>query len=99
MRYVRGLAASFRVIRDPARRGAVVEAIVRNTGVTPAIAERTLALYFEPERGVLPRRGEIDLKGLAQAIALMAEAGQLKPPLPAPERFVELRYLRLAGVK
>jgi ABC-type nitrate/sulfonate/bicarbonate transport system substrate-binding protein len=99
VRYVRALAAAFRVIRDPARRDSVVKAIVETTGVTPAIAERTLALYFEPERKVLPRRGEIDLKGFAQSIALMAEAGQLKPPLPAPDRFVDLRYLRLAGVK
>jgi len=99
VRYVRALAAAFRVIRDPARRDSVVKVIVETTGVTPAIAERTLALYFEPERRVLPRRGEIDLKGMAQAIALMAEAGQLKPPLPAAERFVDLRYLRLAGVK
>jgi ABC-type nitrate/sulfonate/bicarbonate transport system substrate-binding protein len=99
VRYVRALAASFRIIRDPARRATVVSAIVETTGVTPAIAERTLALYFEPERGVLPRQGEIDLKGLAQAIALMAEAGQLKPPLPAPERFVDASYLRLAGIR
>src|SRR5262245_50242373 len=99
VRYVRALAASFRVIRDPARREAVVKAIVETTGVTQAIAERTLALYFEPERGVLPRQGEINLKALAQAIALMAEAGQLQKPLPAAERFVDLQYLRLAGVR
>ncbi|MGH8642325.1 MAG: ABC transporter substrate-binding protein [Burkholderiales bacterium] len=99
VRYVRALAAAFRIIRDPARRDFVAKVIVETTSVAPAIAERTLALYFEPERRVLPRRGEIDLKGLAQAIALMAEAGQLKPPLPAPERFVELRYLRLAGIE
>jgi hypothetical protein len=39
------------------------------------------------------------MKAMRQAIALMAEAGQLKAPLPAPERFVDLQYLRLAGVK
>ncbi len=98
-RYVRALAASFRIIRDPQRRDAVVKAIVDTTGVSPAIAERTLALYFEPERKVLPRQGEIDLAGLAQVIAFMGEAGQLKPPLPAPERFVDLQYLRLAGIR
>src|SRR5262245_48877271 len=66
VRYVRALAASFRVIRDPARRADVVKIIVETTGVTPAIAERTLALYFEPERKVLPRQAEIDPRGLAQ---------------------------------
>jgi len=98
-RYVRALAASFRIIRDPQRRDAVVKAIVDTTGVSPAIAERTLALYFEPERKVLPRQGEIDLAGMAQVLAFMGEAGQLKAPLPAPERFVDLQYLRLAGVR
>ena len=99
VRYVRALAAAFRVIRDPAKRGAVVNVIVETTGVTPAIAERTLALYFEPERKVLPRRGEIDLKGLAQVIVLMGEAGQLKAPLPAPDRFADLQYLQAVGIR
>lgn len=98
-RYVRGLAAAFRVIRDPKKRDVVVKAIVDTTGVTPAIAERTLALYFEPGRKVLPRQGEIDLAGMAQVLAFMAEAGLLKAPLPAPERFVDLQYLQLAGIK
>ena len=40
---------------------------------------------------------QIDLAGLAQVIAFMGEAGQLKAPLPEPERFVELRYQRLAS--
>jgi ABC-type nitrate/sulfonate/bicarbonate transport system substrate-binding protein len=66
VRYVRGLAAAFRFIRDPAKRGAVVQALVETTGVSSGIAERTLALYFEPDRKVLPRQGEIDLDSFAQ---------------------------------
>jgi NitT/TauT family transport system substrate-binding protein len=97
VRYVRALAAAFRVIRDPQRRGAVVQAIVELTGVPPAIAEGVLALYADSGRKVLPEHGEIDLAGLAQVIAFMGEAGQLKAPLPTPERFVELRYQRLAS--
>ena len=30
---------------------------------------------------------------------MMGEAGVLKPPLPQPERFVDLQYLRAAGVQ
>lgn len=98
VRYVRALAATFRFIRDPTNRAAVAQAIVETTGVSTAIAERTLALYFEPDRRVLPREGEIDLAGLARVIAFMEEAGQLKAPLP-PERFADLRYLQAAGVR
>jgi hypothetical protein len=32
-------------------------------------------------------------------IAFMSEGGILKPPLPAPARFVDLQYLRAAGVQ
>ena len=99
VRYVRGLASAFRFIRDPAKRKTVVKTIVETTGSSPLIAEQTLALFFEPERKVLPKQAELDLKGLTQAIALMAEAGTLKEPLPAAERFVDLQYLRLAGLQ
>jgi len=47
----------------------------------------------------LPHEGEIDLSALAQVIAMMAEAGALKPPLPAADRFVDQQYLHAAGVK
>jgi hypothetical protein len=32
-------------------------------------------------------------------IAFMGEGGAIKAPLPAPERFVDLQYLRAAGVE
>ena len=41
---------------------------------------------------------EIDLKGLAQVIAFMGEAGELTAPLPPVERFVDLQFLKAAGV-
>jgi ABC-type nitrate/sulfonate/bicarbonate transport system substrate-binding protein len=97
--FVRALADAFRYIRDPAHRDDVAKAIVDLTGSSDDIARATLALYFDPDRGVLPRQAEIDLKGLAQVIAFMGEGGAIKPPLPAPERFVDLQYLAAAGVK
>jgi len=99
VRFVRALGSAFRFIRDGANRGEVVKAIVELTGSSEDIARATLALYFEPDKGVVPKRGEIDLKGLAQVIAFMGEGGMIKPPLPAPERFVDLQYLRAAGAQ
>jgi ABC-type nitrate/sulfonate/bicarbonate transport system substrate-binding protein len=99
VRYVRALAASFKFIRDGANRDRVVRTVMQSTSSSEAIARQTLALFFEPERGVLPKQGEIDLAGLAQVIAMLGEAGALKPPLPTPERFVDLQYLRAAGVE
>jgi ABC-type nitrate/sulfonate/bicarbonate transport system substrate-binding protein len=99
VRYVRALGAAFKFIRDPANRATVVKTIVETTDSSPEIAEQTLKLFFEPERNVLPKQAEINLKGLARVIAFMGEAGTVKAPLPAPERFVDLQYLNAAGVK
>ncbi len=86
-------------IRDPENRDSVVRTIVATAGASEDIARQTMALFFEPERGVLPKHGEINLNGFAQVIAMMGEAGVLKQPLPSPERFVDLQYLRAAGLQ
>jgi ABC-type nitrate/sulfonate/bicarbonate transport system substrate-binding protein len=99
VRYLRALGAAFKFIRDPANRQTVVKIIVETTDSPADVAEQTLKLFFEPERNVLPKQGEINLKGLAQVIAFMGEAGTIKAPLPSPERFVDLQYLKLAGIR
>jgi ABC-type nitrate/sulfonate/bicarbonate transport system substrate-binding protein len=98
-RYVRAMASAFGFIRDPANRDRIVKTIVETTGSSELIAGQTLDLYFRPERGVLPRHAEIDLKGLEQVLALLGEAGTIKPPLPRADRFVDLQYLRAAGAQ
>src|SRR5262249_21906035 len=98
-RYVRALASSFAFIRDPANREEVVKTIVATTGSSEPIARQTLDLYFNPERGVLPRHAEIDPKGLERVITLLSEAGTLTPPIPRADRFLDLQYLRLAGAE
>jgi hypothetical protein len=57
-----------------------------------------MALYLDPDRGALPKQGEIGMAGLSNVIAMLGEAGTLKPPLPPAARFVDLRYLRAAGI-
>src|SRR5437870_12190887 len=98
VRYVRGLASSYRFMRDPNNRDEVVRMAIETTGSSEDIVRQTLGLYFEPDRGVVPRQAELDVKGLGQVIQFMAEAGELKSPLPAPERFIDLQYLRAAGL-
>jgi ABC-type nitrate/sulfonate/bicarbonate transport system substrate-binding protein len=99
VRYVRALAGAFKFIRAPENRESVVRTIVATAGASEDIARQTMALFFAPERGVLPKHGEINLNGFAQVIAMMGEAGVLKQPLPAPEQFVDLQYLRAAGLQ
>src|SRR5689334_9203914 len=52
VRYVRALSSAFKFIRDPAKHENVLKTIVETTGFAEANAKLTLALYFEPERGI-----------------------------------------------
>jgi ABC-type nitrate/sulfonate/bicarbonate transport system substrate-binding protein len=97
--FVSALADAFRFIRDPAHRDDTVKAIIALTGASDDIARATLALYLDPDRGVLAQHAEIDLGGLGEVIAFIVEGGTIKPPLPAPEQFVDLQYLRAAGAQ
>jgi hypothetical protein len=58
-----------------------------------------LAFYYEPDRGVMPRQAEISLPGVAKVIELLGASGALKAPLPAAERFVDVQYLKAAGLQ
>jgi ABC-type nitrate/sulfonate/bicarbonate transport system substrate-binding protein len=99
VRFVRAVASSLRFMREPKNRDEVVKLMVAVTGSSEDIARQTLALYFEPDRGVIPRQGEVNMAGLAQVIAFMGEGGVISPPMPAPARFIDLQYLRAAGVE
>jgi ABC-type nitrate/sulfonate/bicarbonate transport system substrate-binding protein len=99
IRYVRALRAAFQFIRDPAKRGEVIDIVAEMSVMSKTAAAAVLSLYFEPERGVLPLEGEIDMSSLANVIALMAARGEISGPLPAPETFVDRQYLHAAGVK
>jgi hypothetical protein len=99
---------SLQPIRIGARRGRTppgscvcqsAQTVLDTTGSPEDIARQTLALYFEPDRGVVPKQGEIDVKGFGQVIQIMVEAGELKPPSPPPERFIDLQYLKAAGLQ
>lgn len=100
VRLLRAFAATFEHMRDPKNREAMATLIVDTmAGATPQIARQLLQLYYEPDRGVFPRRGEITMKGFQQVIAFMGEAGELKGPLPGAGRFIDLSYLTAAGVE
>ena len=99
VRYARALAASYRYMREPQNRDEMIRLIVDTTGTSETIARETLRLYFEPDRGVFPKGGEIDVKGFNEVLRVMAEAGELKAPVPPVEGFIDLQYLKAAGLQ
>jgi ABC-type nitrate/sulfonate/bicarbonate transport system substrate-binding protein len=99
IRYIRGLASALRYMRDTANRDEIVNIIVNVQRPSESVARQIMTLYFEPDRGVFPKQAELDIKGVGNVIEFMAHAGQIKAPLPTPERFVDLLYLQAAGMQ
>ena len=61
--------------------------------------EAKISPYLEPGKNVLPRHGELDLAAFKRVLALMAEVGAIPAPTPPAEKFVDLQYLKAAGIE
>ena len=99
VRFARAFGDAYRFMRDPKNREEVAAILTETTGAPPDVARAMLAFYYEPDRGVMPRQAEISLPGVAKVIELLGVTGALKAPLPAAERFVDLQYLKAAGLQ
>jgi ABC-type nitrate/sulfonate/bicarbonate transport system substrate-binding protein len=99
VRYIRATAAANRFIHDPANREEVVKAAIEVTAQPENRAREMLTYFYDAKNDVLPQQGEIDLARVNAMIALFGRYGILNAPLPAPERFVDLRYLKMAGIQ
>jgi ABC-type nitrate/sulfonate/bicarbonate transport system substrate-binding protein len=99
LRLARAVGGAYEFMRDAANRDEVARLAAETTGASAEVMRAVLASYYEPDRGVMPRQGEIDMAGVAVVIALLGRTGELKPPLPAAERFIDLQYLKAAGLE
>jgi ABC-type nitrate/sulfonate/bicarbonate transport system substrate-binding protein len=99
VRYIRAQAAANRFIHDPRNREEVVKAAMEVTAQPENRAREMLSYFWDAKNDVLPQQGEIDLGRVNAMIALFGRYGILKNPLPAPERFVDLRYAKMAGIQ
>jgi ABC-type nitrate/sulfonate/bicarbonate transport system substrate-binding protein len=99
VRFVRAMASGYAFMNDARNRDEMV-AIVKETGKLPDdVAREIYAPYLEPGKNVLPRKGEISLPAMSRVVALMAEVGAIPAPVPTAERFVDLQYLKAAGIQ
>jgi hypothetical protein len=97
---VRAWASAFRFIHERANRDEVVHILADSTGFAETSARQVLSFYLdEGDKGIVPGQAELNVKGVEQMIAIMGQAGVIKPPLPSAQRFVDLQYLEAAGIK
>jgi NitT/TauT family transport system substrate-binding protein len=99
VRFVHAMSAAYAFMNDPKNRDEVV-GIVRDTGkISDELARQIYAPYLEPDKNVLPRKGEISLAAFNRVLALMAEVGAIPVSPPPAEKFVDPQYLAAAGIQ
>ena len=99
IRYVRAIGDAHRYMNDPANRTDVVALIAEATRAPLDIAGEIYSFYFEPYRGIMPQRGEINMDGMKAVISLMQDGGEIQAPPPDASRFVDLSFLQKAGLQ
>ena len=99
VRFARAMASAYAFMNDPNNRDEVIKIVMETGGVPAAVAAEIFAPYLDPDRNVLPRKGELDLAAFNRVIALMAQVGAIPSPAPPAEKFVDLQHLRAAGIQ
>jgi len=99
VRLVRGFVAAYEFLNDSKNRSEVINLVKESLKISDEVAREIFLSYMDPSKNVLPRRGEISLKAFSQVLALMGEAGVIRTQPPAAERFVDLQYLKAAGIQ
>jgi NitT/TauT family transport system substrate-binding protein len=99
VRFVRAMASAYAFLNDPKNRDEAVRILGEAGGMSAEVAGQIFAPYLEPDKHVLPRKGELDLAAFNRVVALMAETGVIPSPAPRAERFVDLQYLKAAGIE
>jgi len=99
VRLVRGFAASYQFMNDAKNHDEVLNIVKQSLKIPDESARQIFAPYAEPARNVLPRRGELDLQAFDRVLALMGEAGVIPTPVAPAARFVDLQFLKAAGMQ
>ena len=89
---------AYRFIND-AKNHDEVRNLVKELKTSDDTARQIFRPYAETDKNVSPRQGELDLQAFDRVLALMGAAGVI-PTLVAPAaRFVDLQYLKAAGMQ
>jgi NitT/TauT family transport system substrate-binding protein len=94
-RYLRAIVQADRWIYDPANREDAAIVAVNVLKMSHDEALRSYDLLVTQTQAI-PRDGDLPIEGLQAVIDTMVDIDLLSPPLPAPEKYVDLTYLERA---
>lgn len=94
IRYLRALRRSYRWMNDPTNRDEASAILGKELNLDIRYAQRSYDTWVAREGAYSP---EISHAAFQPVLEYLAEIGELKPPLPAPKKYLDLIYLERAG--
>jgi ABC-type nitrate/sulfonate/bicarbonate transport system substrate-binding protein len=94
IRYLRALRRSYRWMNDPANRDEASAILGKELNLEIRYAQRSYDMWVAREGAYGP---EITQAAFQPVLEYLAEIGELKSPLPASKKYMDLSYLERAG--
>lgn len=94
--FIRAWVRATRWVYDRANKGESIKLLAKELKLEDRYARPLYEMYFESKNIIVAKDGEVDMAGLQAVIDAMAEQGDFKPPIPRPEKYVDLSYWREA---
>jgi ABC-type nitrate/sulfonate/bicarbonate transport system substrate-binding protein len=90
--YMRAWIKSWRFLHDPSNKEDVIRILARETKIDDHYARGMYDLYYGPHAIEVEKDGKLDLVGYQVMLNDMVDRGQLDPPPPKPEKYVDASY-------
>lgn len=94
--FIRAWARATRWVYDPTNKGESIKMLAKELKLEERYARQVFEMYYESKNVMVAKDGELDMAGFQAAIDVMVEQGDLKPPIPRPEKYLDLSYWREA---
>lgn len=90
--YMRAWIKAYRFLHDPSNKEAVIKLMARESKIDDHYARTTYDIYFGPNATQPSKDGKLDPLDYQVMIADMVERGQIDPPPPSPDKFIDTSY-------
>ena len=95
VRYIRAMAGAINWLLDPKNREEAIAVIMAADEVSSTEAQQIYEKAVDPTFGFIPN-ARIEPSGVEQILKIREVMGEMKPPLPSPDKYIEERFYQKA---
>ncbi len=95
VRYIRAMAGAINWLLDPDNKQDAIATIMATDEISSTEALQIYEEAVNPTFGFIPN-ARIEPSGIEQILKLREVMGQMEPPLPSPDKYIEARFYQVA---